>query len=78
VEEGRATYKRPVLAGLFYFSQPLAFATILSTALETGPKTYGSEAATRILSILLGGSLIQIVVIGMGMVLPRKGVLWDV
>jgi len=34
------------------------------------PKTCGFEDATRFLSILLGGSLIPMVVIGMGMALP--------
>jgi len=44
------------------FSRTLLFATI--------PKACGFEAATHFPSILLGGSLIPIVVIGMGMVLP--------
>jgi hypothetical protein len=41
------------------FSRPLALATI--------PKACGFEAATRFTSNILGGSLIPIVVIGMGM-----------
>jgi hypothetical protein len=36
---------------------------------ETIPKACGFEAATRFQSILLGGSLIPIAVIGMGMAL---------
>jgi hypothetical protein len=39
-------------------------------ALTTIPKACGFEAATQISSILLSGSLIPIVVIGMGMALP--------
>jgi len=42
----------------------MVFATI--------PKACGFEAATQITSILLGGSLIPIVVIGMGMAFSRK------
>jgi hypothetical protein len=45
------------------FSRPLAFATI--------PKAFGFEDATRFSLILLCGSLIPIVVIGMGMAVPR-------
>ena len=41
------------------FIQPLIFASI--------PKAYGFEAATHFQLILLRGSLITIVVIGMGM-----------
>jgi hypothetical protein len=47
---------------MYVFSHPLTFATI--------PKACGFEAATHFPSILLGGSLIPIAVIGMGMVLP--------
>ena len=52
----------PPLDNRYMFSRPLAFSTI--------PKAFGFEAATRFPSILLGGSLIPIVVIGMGMALP--------
>jgi len=45
------------------FSRPLVLATI--------PKAWGFEAATRFKSTLMGGSLIPIVVIGMGMALTR-------
>jgi len=48
---------------LYVFRQTLSFATI--------PKTCGFGAATRFTSILLGGSLIPIGIIGMGMALPR-------
>ena len=44
------------------FSRPMALATI--------PKAFGFEAATRFASIILGGSLISIIVIGMGMAFP--------
>jgi len=46
---------------LYVFSRSLSFTTI--------PKACGFEAATLSPLILLGGSLIPIVVIGMGMVL---------
>ena len=46
----------------YVFSRSLSFATI--------PKACGFEAATRFPSILMSGSLIPIVVIGMGMALP--------
>jgi hypothetical protein len=46
---------------MYVFSHPLTFATI--------PKACGFEAATHFPSILLGGSLIPIAVIGMGMAL---------
>jgi len=48
----------------YLFSLTMVFATI--------PKACGFEAATQITSILLGGSLIPIVVIGMGMAFSRK------
>jgi hypothetical protein len=47
------------------FSRPLVFLTI--------PKACGFEAATRFTSTLIGGSLILIVVIGMGMALTAFG-----
>jgi hypothetical protein len=43
----------------YVFSWTMAFVTI--------PKACGFETATQVPSILLGGSLIPIVVIGMGM-----------
>ena len=46
---------------MYLLSRNLTFATI--------PKACGFEAATRFPSILLGGSLIPIVTIGMGMAL---------
>jgi hypothetical protein len=45
----------------------LVFATI--------PKAFGFEAATHFQSILLRGSLIPIVVIGMGMAFSRQHIL---
>jgi hypothetical protein len=51
------------------FSRPFVFSTI--------PKACGFEAATRFTLILSCGSLIPIVVIGMGMVLPWLNTYFD-